>query len=53
VDLPPFDVTACVSCSSCPGDEARHALVDAIPVYSAKGDLASLDRAERFLLTSQ
>jgi len=34
-------------------DEARHALVDAIAVYSAKGDLASLDRAERLLLTIQ
>jgi hypothetical protein len=34
-------------------DEARHALVDAIAVYSAKGDLASLDRAERFLFTIQ
>ena len=34
-------------------DEARHALVDAIAIYSAKGDLASLDRAERFLLTIQ
>jgi tetratricopeptide (TPR) repeat protein len=32
-------------------DEARHALADAIAVYSAKGDLASLDRAERLLLT--
>ena len=34
-------------------DEARQALVDAIAVYSAKGNLASLDRAERVLLTIQ
>jgi len=34
-------------------DEARQALVDAIVVYSAKGNLASLDRAERVLLTIQ
>ena len=34
-------------------EEARRALEDAIAIYQAKGDLSSLGRAEKFLLTIQ
>ena len=34
-------------------EEARRALADAIAIYTAKGDLSSLGRAEKFLLTIQ
>ena len=34
-------------------EEARRALEDAIVIYQAKGDLSSLGRAEKFLLTIQ